>query len=131
MSATPSLYDHAYPPELRAAEVACLKLRRQKSRGGDYAPADPDVPGAAEDPASARLPADAVGLALSGGGIRSATFCLGVMQALAARGLLRRVDFLSTVSGGGYIGAFFGALVQRAVPITAGGPTGINRAEAK
>jgi len=45
-------------------------------------------------------------VALSGGGIRSAAFCLGVLQALARSGWLRRVDFLSTVSGGGYIGAF-------------------------
>ncbi len=36
-----------------------------------------------------------VGLALSGGGIRSATFSLGVMQALAHRGLLKKVDYLS------------------------------------
>ena len=126
----PSLYDRAYPPELRAAEVACLKLRRERSRTEGYTPVDPEVPGTIEELPPVRLPADAVGLALSGGGIRSATFCLGVMQALAAQGLLRRIDFLSTVSGGGYIGAFFGALVQRAVPIAPGGPTGINRAEA-
>jgi hypothetical protein len=49
---------------------------------------------------------NAVGLALSGGGIRSATFGLGAVQVLAARGLLRDVDFLSTVSGGGYTGSF-------------------------
>lgn len=49
---------------------------------------------------------NAVGLGLSGGGIRSATFCLGVTQVLAERGLLKDVDFLSTVSGGGYLGAF-------------------------
>ncbi len=46
-----------------------------------------------------------VGLALSGGGIRSAAFNMGVLQALARTGLLARVDYLSTVSGGGYIGA--------------------------
>lgn len=45
------------------------------------------------------------GLALSGGGIRSATFALGVMQALARADLLHRFDYLSTVSGGGYIGS--------------------------
>jgi predicted acylesterase/phospholipase RssA len=45
-----------------------------------------------------------VGLALSGGGIRSAAFCLGVLQALDPVDVLRRVDYLSTVSGGGYIG---------------------------
>jgi predicted acylesterase/phospholipase RssA len=41
------------------------------------------------------------GIALSGGGIRSATFCLGVLQALAKENLLKRFDYLSTVSGGG------------------------------
>jgi hypothetical protein len=46
-----------------------------------------------------------VGLALSGGGIRSASFGLGVLQALAAGGVFRRIDYLSTVSGGGYIGS--------------------------
>jgi hypothetical protein len=46
-----------------------------------------------------------VGLALSGGGIRSASYCLGVLQALAYRGALPNIDYLSTVSGGGYIGA--------------------------
>ncbi len=45
-----------------------------------------------------------MGVALSGGGIRSATFALGVLQALAGRDLLKNVDYLSTVSGGGYIG---------------------------
>ncbi|WP_035657243.1 patatin-like phospholipase family protein, partial [Bradyrhizobium sp. STM 3809] len=54
---------------------------------------------------------DAVGLALSGGGIRSATFCLGVVQVLAARRLMKHVDFLSTVSGGGYIGSFISAMI--------------------
>lgn len=48
---------------------------------------------------------DLAGLALSGGGIRSATFALGVMQALAKAGVLARMDYLSTVSGGGYIGS--------------------------
>ncbi len=46
-----------------------------------------------------------MGLALSGGGIRSATFSLGVMQALAEKDVLRKMDYLSTVSGGGYIGS--------------------------
>jgi hypothetical protein len=45
------------------------------------------------------------GLALSGGGIRSASIALGVMQALAAKGQLQKFDYLSTVSGGGYIGS--------------------------
>jgi hypothetical protein len=47
-----------------------------------------------------------VGMSLSGGGIRSASVCLGVLQALEAKWqLIRRIDFLSTVSGGGYFGS--------------------------
>jgi hypothetical protein len=46
-----------------------------------------------------------VGIALSGGGIRSASFCLGALQALDVQKVIGRADYLSTVSGGGYIGA--------------------------
>jgi hypothetical protein len=46
-----------------------------------------------------------LGLALSGGGVRSASIALGVMQALAAGDRLRKFDYLSTVSGGGYTGS--------------------------
>ena len=49
---------------------------------------------------------NASGLALSGGGIRSATFCLGIVQVLVKKGLFHHFDYLSTVSGGGYLGAF-------------------------
>lgn len=45
------------------------------------------------------------GVAFSGGGIRSSIFCLGVMQKLAGSGIFKHVDYLSTVSGGGYIGS--------------------------
>jgi hypothetical protein len=54
-----------------------------------------------------------VGLAFSGGGIRSATFGLGVLESLHKCGLLRKVDLLSTVSGGGYIGAWLSANCRR------------------
>lgn len=54
------------------------------------------------------------GLALSGGGVRSATFCFGLLAALSRKGLLHRFDLLSTVSGGGYIGAMLGRLLNRA-----------------
>ena len=54
------------------------------------------------------------GLALSGGGIRSATFNLGVLQALARARLLGTFDYLSTVSGGGYIGSWLSAWIHRA-----------------
>jgi hypothetical protein len=45
------------------------------------------------------------GIALSGGGIRSAIFCLGALQALAAKKVLPNFDYMSSVSGGGYIHA--------------------------
>ncbi len=51
-------------------------------------------------------------LCLSGGGIRSATFSLGVLQGLAHCGLLGRFDYLSTVSGGGYIGSWLSAWIH-------------------
>jgi hypothetical protein len=48
-------------------------------------------------------------LCLSGGGIRSASFALGALQTLAGRGLLGKFHYLSTVSGGGYIGGWLSA----------------------
>jgi predicted acylesterase/phospholipase RssA len=50
-----------------------------------------------------------VGLSLSGGGIRSAAFCLGALQALRQADVLKKIDYLSTVSGGGYIGSSLSA----------------------
>jgi len=49
---------------------------------------------------------DIAALCLSGGGIRSAWFSLGVLQGLARFALLGRFHYLSTVSGGGYIGSW-------------------------
>lgn len=86
-----------YPQELEAAEARAVAARRAAARC-----ASADHP--------ERLPADTVGLALSGGGIRSGTFSLGVLQALAAKDKLRGIDILSTVSGGGYAGGFLGRL---------------------
>ncbi len=43
------------------------------------------------------------GIAFSGGGIRSASFGLGAQQALGRAGLLSRFDYMSSVSGGGYV----------------------------
>ena len=54
-----------------------------------------------------------VGLSFSGGGIRSATFNLGIIQALAQVELLSRFHYLSTVSGGGYVGSWLSALTNR------------------
>ncbi len=56
---------------------------------------------------------DLTALCLSGGGIRSAAFALGVLQGLAKHQLLHKFDRLSTVSGGGYIGSWLTTWVQR------------------
>ncbi|HZD07826.1 MAG TPA: patatin-like phospholipase family protein, partial [Candidatus Limnocylindrales bacterium] len=52
-------------------------------------------------------------LCISGGGIRSATFALGALQGLAELGILENFDYLSTVSGGGYIGSWLTAWKER------------------
>jgi hypothetical protein len=84
-------FETVYPHELRGEEERLVAMRREQvGLDGNGPPR--------------------IGVALSGGGIRSATFSLGVFQALARAGRLAAVDFLSTVSGGGYFGAFLGGL---------------------
>jgi hypothetical protein len=58
-------------------------------------------------------PENLVGLALSGGGIRSATFSLGLLQGFKEKGVLKIFDYLSTVSGGGYMGGWWSAWLAR------------------
>jgi hypothetical protein len=58
------------------------------------------------------VPCDATGLAFSGGGIRSAAICLGALQALHSNERMDSIDYLSTVSGGGYIGACLSAVTS-------------------
>lgn len=70
----------------------------------------PDAPTKDDPPSSPAQ--DLVGLALSGGGVRSATFSLGVLQSLSRGGLLSSVDYLSTVSGGGFMGACLCSLLS-------------------
>ncbi|APW59720.1 patatin-like phospholipase family protein [Paludisphaera borealis] len=79
---------------------------RQKREDHDSARFDREMRKAALD-------RDLVGLAFSGGGIRSATFSLGILQGLGRMKLLRRIDYLSTVSGGGYIGSWLAAWIRR------------------
>ncbi|HEX9210003.1 MAG TPA: patatin-like phospholipase family protein [Bradyrhizobium sp.] len=69
-------------------------------------------------------PIETVGLALSGGGIRSSAVCLGVIQALNHHDLIKRIDYLSTVSGGGYIGCSLTATMTRAREFVFGGASG-------
>jgi hypothetical protein len=64
-------------------------------------------------PRGSGRPRNLAGITLSGGGIRSATFNLGMLQALQHRGLLQHFDYLSTVSGGGYCGGWWSAWLSR------------------
>jgi hypothetical protein len=95
--------------ELLAAEFAHLGpwFAREEARHRPPAlDAERLPPGVARTPeAVAARDGTLMGLAISGGGIRSATFALGALQLLAREGLLQRFDYLSTVSGGGYIGS--------------------------
>ncbi len=59
-----------------------------------------------------RLEHKRAALCISGGGIRSATFALGILHGLARCGLLERFHYLSTVSGGGYIGGWLTAWIH-------------------
>lgn len=66
-----------------------------------------------DDARKEALDQELVGLALSGGGIRSASFAIGIIQGLATLKLLGRFDYLSTVSGGGYAGGWLAAWLLR------------------
>lgn len=89
--------DPAAAAAMNAAEKSAIRARRMHYH------LDPEKP-------------HAVALALSGGGIRSATFALGVLVALSRRGILPQFDYLSTVSGGGYIGSFLTAFLNSPAP---------------
>lgn len=54
-----------------------------------------------------------LGVCFSGGGIRSATFNLGLTQGMSQSGVLPHADYLSTVSGGGYVGTWLHAVINR------------------
>lgn len=68
------------------------------------------------DPLRRAFRSNLIGLACSGGGIRSASFNLGLLQGFARLGLLRHVDYLSSVSGGGYIHQWLAAWLRRSSP---------------
>lgn len=71
------------------------------------------APSAAKDVHERARESNLCGLALSGGGIRSATFNLGLLQGMAKHGILPTIDYLSMVSGGGYIGGWLAAWIKR------------------
>ena len=89
-------------PEILEEELSAIQNRR-RARYKDENEKEWGGLGKAENKESS---AGLIGLSISGGGIRSSTFGLGVLQALAEKGVLNDVDYLSTVSGGGYTGTF-------------------------
>ena len=99
--------------EVFQKEIALINQRRARDPRGEIQlqiEALEDISG--EPVFSPPEEANVVGLALSGGGIRSSAFCLGVLQALHVTSVLDRVDYLSTVSGGGYVGCSLTAALE-------------------
>ena len=104
-----AFYTTVFPAELEE-----LKARRD-ARELDAALVNIKINGAKRP----RCERGLAGLALSGGGIRSATFNLGMLQGMAkvqneqtGNGMLRLFDYLSTVSGGGYIGSWLAGWIR-------------------
>lgn len=61
---------------------------------------------------SSENPSDLFGIALSGGGIRSATLNFGILDVFNKCGILKLADYLSTVAGGGYIGGLQNRVIR-------------------
>src|ERR1035437_2900236 len=100
-------------PDVLSVEVEDIRARRRAlfphQQPLPAAPAE----AAADHPYSEAHRVRPLGMAFSGGGIRSATFNLGVLQGFAELGLLPFIDYLSTVSGGGYIGSWLHGIIDR------------------
>ncbi|MDO9415804.1 patatin-like phospholipase family protein [Pararhizobium sp.] len=93
-----------------AEELA--ELRAASETKAESAAGPPQKGQKAQKPQKPQDPKE-IGLSLSGGGIRSAAFSLGVLQALHVAQFFPKIDFLSTVSGGGYTGAALIAGIKR------------------
>jgi hypothetical protein len=120
-------FDEPLQADFRTVFAAELKRIRQSRKNRN--PNDITPPVDEANPAETAKAMELVGVSFSGGGIRSATFNLGVLQAMARAGLLRHVDYLSTVSGGGYIGAWLNAMIHRADDDAPDGTSGMDQIE--
>lgn len=89
-----------YPP-------AKWLLEQELRARGKWSPANPGV-----DVYDHAATLNLTGICFSGGGIRSATFNLGILQGLAALDRLNSFDYLSSVSGGGYIHQFLASWIS-------------------
>lgn len=97
--------------EVQAVELDYVRLRRIAASDDTSATNNQTFDG--QVPSVEDVRGDLAGIALSGGGIRSATFSLGVLQALEQANVFRQFDYLSTVSGGGYIGTALSVLMRK------------------
>jgi hypothetical protein len=112
----PEIADHLQSkPRLQARMASLIEyppskwlLERELAARGHWPPENPG-----EDVYMLAESLNLKGICFSGGGIRSATFNLGVLQGLSALGKLGSFDYLSTVSGGGYIHQFLASWVSR------------------
>jgi hypothetical protein len=103
-----SLTDFTPSQWLLAQEIPAIRQRRSLLQDIDYR-FDPNK----DHPYQWAREKNLQGICFSGGGIRNATLNLGILQGLAERGMLSRFDYLSSVSGGGYIHEWFAAWVKR------------------
>jgi hypothetical protein len=95
-------------------DVLLYELTQVDERSSKVLNAVPSPEISKELPAETQaLKRDLAGMGISGGGIRSATFNLGLLQGLAEHGVLCQLDYLSTVSGGGYVGSWLHGVIER------------------
>ncbi len=98
---------HPSVPKAVAAQISQAEMEAILSRRKAI-----DPPVTNDPPVSKETLEDVAGLSISGGGIRSASFALGVVQELSRHNILQHFDYLSTVSGGGYLGAFLSSYLN-------------------
>jgi hypothetical protein len=106
--------EHGSPKDAEGLIERYEELRGKETswpRTGEAAPGVSEAE--AKDVYYAAAEEKLAGLCLSGGGIRSATFCLGILQTLAEHDLIGEFDYISSVSGGGYIHEWMAAWLHR------------------
>lgn len=104
----------------QALRDAWSEVRRRLPGGAQDEPAEPVVGSPRTVPFRWGQPPDGVGICLSGGGIRSASYCLGALQSLGKHGLLfggpGRAKYLTSVSGGSYIATALTMVTKGPIP---------------
>ncbi len=105
--AVKKFYDEETGEGFVTEECDAIRIRRKMLKIEEEQSKIKEPPAKAVEPnLKYKPPFDMFGLALSGGGIRSATFNLGFVKILNEKGIFKYADYLSTVSGGGYAGGF-------------------------